>query len=183
MNDQTPIAWKNLTPEQKGEAIKPLITEQLLSYSQIAERLGTTRSAIAAAADRHRIVSPLTKDHSGERGSKGGTAFKARQPRNPKVKPPPKPRLKMSRIAPTQPAGFPDDLIDKTPLKKDAWLPLPGSRPIPLEAAGPHTCRWPIGENPTLFCGAHSRDGKPYCDRHNALAYRPRAEIKKGTAK
>lgn len=179
MNDQTSIQWKALSPEAKGATIRPLIQTELLSYSQIARRLGATRSAIAAAADRHRIISPLTRGASGAIGSKGGTANKARTPKNPKVKQPRPERLKMSRIAPTQPAGFPDDLVDKTPIKKGAWSALPGTTPIPLDRLTEHACKWPIGESPTLFCGLHSLDGKHYCERHNAIAFKPR-EARKG---
>lgn len=182
MNDQTPIAWTALTPEQKGDAIRPLITIDLLSYATIARRLGTTRSAIAAAADRHRIISPLTKGATGAIGSKGGTANKARTPRNSKVKPE---RLKMSRIAPTQPTAVPDDLVDKTPLKPGAWTALSGTTPRAVEhhKRDEHECCWPVGDDPILFCCAPAAPGRAYCSAHVALAYRPiDRTARKGTA-
>lgn len=181
MNDQTPTRWTELSPEAKGATIRPLIIEHLMSYNQIAKKLGTTRSAIAAAADRHRIISPLTRGHTGEIGSKGGTAVKARTPKNPKVKPPRPERLKMSRIAPTQPAGFPDDFVDRTPLKAGAWSALPGTTPRPLDQREHDQCAWPLGDgHPFLFCCAPAALGKVYCERHNAIAFKPR-EARKGT--
>ena len=33
-------------------------------------------------------------------------------------------------------------------------------------------CRWPIGENPILFCGARKVAGS-YCQRHHAMSIRP----------
>lgn len=175
MNDQTPIAWTSLTPEQKGEVIRPLITVELMTYAQIARKLGTTRNAIAAAADRHNIASPLTSGHTGERGSKGGSANWARQPKK-------SGRPKMSRIAPTQPVTLPDDLVDKTPLRKGAWDTLPGTMPRKVEhhKRDEHECCWPIGDGPILFCCAPAVTGKQYCERHNAIAFKPR-ETRKGT--
>ncbi len=170
MNDQTPIRWTDMSAEQKGETIRPLITVHLLSYATIARQLGTTRNAIAAAADRHRIISPLTRGASGEIGSKGGTAHKARTPKNPKVKPE---RLKMSRIAPTQPAGFPTDMVDRSPLKPGAWTALPGTSPVPLHDLEHNACKWPLGYSPFNFCGQPAAPGRVYCRAHVALAYRP----------
>ena len=177
MNDQTPITtWQSLTPEQKGGAIRALILVEQLSYGQIARRFGTTRSAIASAADRHNIISPLAMDAQG-RGAKGGRVYALRNPATPRPE-----RPRKSRVAPTQPAGFPaDDFIDRTPLRKDAWTALPGTTPLPLDRLTEHTCKWPIGDDPILFCGLHTMDGKQYCERHHALAFRPRPEARKGT--
>jgi len=36
------------------------------------------------------------------------------------------------------------------------------------------TCRWPIGhpgEENFFFCGARTKPGQPYCERHSRLAY------------
>ena len=38
----------------------------------------------------------------------------------------------------------------------------------------PHSCRWPIGnpgEEDFCFCGRESEEGRPYCERHAAVAY------------
>jgi len=34
-------------------------------------------------------------------------------------------------------------------------------------------CRWPIGENPILLCGARKIAGSSYCERHHAMSVRP----------
>ncbi len=186
MNDQTHPKpdWKRLNREQKGALIAPLIRDELLSYAQIGRRLGVSRLAIASAAWRNEITSPLTTDHSGEIGSRGGTAHKARQLKNPKVKQPrPEPRVKMSRIAPTQPMALPDDLIDKSPLKPGAWTPLAGSTPMPLHDLKDRDCKWPLGEGPFGFCGQPAAAGRVYCAHHAALAYKPiERNARKGTA-
>lgn len=173
MNDQTLPK-----PDWKARLIEPLITEQLLSYAQIAAIVGASRVAVAGAAHRNNITSPLTRGATTAIGSKGGTAFKARQPKNPKVNPKAD-RPRMSRIAPTQPLALPDDLIDKTPLRKDAWLPLPGTAPRPLHDLEQHDCKWPLGDGPFTFCGQPAATGRVYCAAHVALAYKPREDRRK----
>lgn len=172
------IDWKSLTGVEKAALIKPLITEQLLSYAQIAAIAGTTRSAIASAADRHNIISPLAMDARG-RGAKGGRVYALRNPARPRPE-----RQRKSRVAPTQPAGFPAaDFTDRTPIRKDAWTALPGTAPRAVEhhKRDDHECCWPVGEDPILFCCAPALPGGQYCERHHALAFRPRPEARKGT--
>lgn len=59
-------------------------------------------------------------------------------------------------------------------LASDAWKPLPGSTPTPLETrAG---CAWPVtSDRPYLFCNEPKADGKAYCD-HHLTRYRSRGE-------
>ena len=36
------------------------------------------------------------------------------------------------------------------------------------------TCKWPFGDPATsdfYYCGQLPQDGRPYCDKHNALSY------------
>lgn len=59
----------------------------------------------------------------------------------------------------------------------DAAVPMSQRRAF-LELED-RTCRWPIGDPRSpdfLFCGATTREGKPYCAAHWARAYRPRAQ-------
>lgn len=38
----------------------------------------------------------------------------------------------------------------------------------------PGTCRWPFGDEPPYtYCGANSTPGRPYCSKHNAMAFAP----------
>lgn len=32
-------------------------------------------------------------------------------------------------------------------------------------------CRWPVADDPYIFCASHVEDGKPYCLEHCAMAY------------
>lgn len=35
-----------------------------------------------------------------------------------------------------------------------------------------HTCHWPHGDGPFLYCGAPTAKGTPYCSRHCAVVFR-----------
>lgn len=55
-------------------------------------------------------------------------------------------------------------------------LPPVGSKTLVDLPATLTACRWPYGEprSPEFrFCGQRSRDGHPYCDAHERVAYRP----------
>ncbi len=157
MNDIAKPDWTALTGPQKADLIKPLIVEQLMSYSQVARIVGASRVAIAGVVDRNDIKSPFAKE-----------------PR-PKPKPRPDPQVRFSRIAPTQPIALPADLVDATPLKPGAWTALSGSTPVPLHDLEPGQCRWPVGvDSPFLFCGGTALHGKIYCSTHHAIAFKPR---------
>ena len=99
---------------------------------------------------------------------------------------PPKPKripqVKAKRVTlPPLPINRPDIIADGGPGRPGAWLALEGTTPIPLHMLGDapreghvNTCRWPIGENPTLFCGCATE--KTYCPAHFKMAYRPLPE-------
>ena len=56
----------------------------------------------------------------------------------------------------------------------DAPPPRPKCEPIPLIDLTNETCRWPVSDNPILFCGAPEADladGVPYCPYHSRIAY------------
>lgn len=159
--------WSTLSKAEKGALIRPYIEEQLLSYSEIARIVGTSRVAVAGSADRNDIKSPLQGDAA----------------RKPRTKRPRKQGVKYSRIAPTQPIALPTDLVDKTPLKAGAWTPLAGSAPKPLHDLEQHDCRWPLGDVPFSFCGELAAAGRVYCAAHAALAYKPiERNAKKGNS-
>jgi hypothetical protein len=46
-----------------------------------------------------------------------------------------------------------------------AFQPLPGSTPVPLAELDRSQCKWPVGDNPTLFCALPSHTGR-YCPTH-----------------
>ena len=61
-----------------------------------------------------------------------------------------------------------------------AFKPLLGSAPVTLLQLEPGQCKWPVGDEPTLFCGCPAEaesDGRPprYCSAHLTLS-RPRPD-------
>lgn len=169
MNDIAKPDWKALTGPQKADLIRPLILNDLLSYSQVAAIVGASRVAIAGVVDRNDIKSPFAKA--------------PRPKRKPKPRPRPDPQVRFSRIAPTQPIALPADLVDRTPLKAGAWTALPGSAPRPLHDLDTKGCKWPLGDGPFSFCGQPAAVGRVYCAHHAALAYKPvERTARKGTA-
>jgi hypothetical protein len=74
--------------------------------------------------------------------------------------------------------------VDPVPIRRQAFLPLPGTSPVPLEETGDKCCRWPVGERPSLFCNEPAQikptKGKPiagapvvyfpYCEAHQRLS-------------
>lgn len=170
----TDIVWTQLDGEQKGNLIRPLIVDQLLTYAQIGRMLGVSRVAIAGAAHRNKIISPLTKGNSGAIGSRGATANKARgMYRNDRTKATDKtPKQTKSKVRPIPAAPILPDFTDKTPLRPELWLPLPDTQPQAVEHHQLGTCRWPIGENPTKFCCAPADKGS-WCAAHHKIAFRP----------
>ena len=51
--------------------------------------------------------------------------------------------------------------------------------PLPIPNVVERYCQWPIGDpgsDDFHFCGKAAVPGKPYCDKHCAIAYRRREE-------
>lgn len=48
-----------------------------------------------------------------------------------------------------------------------AFTPLPGSTPVSL--ADNRGCKWPVGEDPFLFCGLMTETGR-YCPTHEQMS-------------
>lgn len=90
----------------------------------------------------------------------------------------PIPMARAKRVTlPPLPINGPVLTSDTKLLKSAAWLALPGTVPKALTDLGVNECRWPIGENPTLFCGCATE--KLYCAAHAAIAYRPFPKVEK----
>lgn len=148
-------SWAELSPAEKGDAIRPLIHTGE-SYSQIARQFGTTRLAVAGAASRHGIESPYKLLQQQE------SARKAREAKAPK----PRHQGFYKYVAlPVLP------LTEKpTPMRAGAFEPLPGTHPVEI-ADHRDGCRWPVdvGER-TLYCNAPAEAA--YCATHAAMARR-----------
>ena len=65
-----------------------------------------------------------------------------------------------------------DDPAGQKLLRSKAWEAIDGADPMVLLRTNEHTCKWPIGDAPILFCGLHSNTGSPYCEQHRRLATR-----------
>lgn len=68
---------------------------------------------------------------------------------------------------------------DSKHLRSDAWLPLAGSFPVPLEVRT--GCCWPCSEKaPHVFCNEPIPDGskRPYCAVHMKRYHSPREALK-----
>jgi hypothetical protein len=63
-------------------------------------------------------------------------------------------------------------LFKRDPLDKyaAAFQPLPGApAPLPLIDLPRDGCKWPVAEQPTLFCGCASDTGR-YCEEHERMS-------------
>lgn len=140
-----------------------------LSAGQIAAKMGMSRNAILGK--RFRLSLPKRADANVARMKREARERKDRERRDRRNK-----EMREKRAAAAagrrkpNPEGLPYK-ADPRPLRVSAWVAIDNREPIPLLQLNDHTCKWPIDhEGRTLFCGAHSETGTPYCDHHRALA-------------
>lgn len=127
-----------------------------LAFSRIAERLGTTRSAVIGKASRMRIG----KSPSLPSRQKPVTKFGKQILTPPHVRKLRDFEAKMKAAAPKQEPK--QKVVDGAP------APLM----IPLLDLTETSCRWPVSsEPPHKFCGHEKVSGSSYCSFHSALAY------------
>ena len=158
-------------PEAQTELLKTLWAEGKSGTeiaAAIADQFGTRLSRNSVIGKVHRLKLPerprsvtRAQRQSGQRAAKRLT------------KPKPAKRVTL----PPLPINRPEIAADAPPPRAAAFMALPGTTPTPLvDLAARGECRWPIGENPTLFCGC-AADGL-YCATHTAMAYRPAEKAK-----
>ena len=134
---------------------------------EIAQRLGTTISAIAGALARR---AGYKKPPRGAPGNMNKVPRKDRPPRQPKAEVPQVPRLPRK-------VNIPPGVFLISPGKDVEPPTLPQADEI-LETGTGFTllemsffkCKWPVGKNSDgvfLFCGD---DGYPWCEKHRPLA-------------
>lgn len=142
------------------------------SASQIAAIMGggLSRSGVLGKAHRLKLAS-RTKAASKPAprrlkrvGNAGGTVAKLKKARD--VAP------QAASVAEALRAVTVSDPSGDKYLKSAVWSPLPGTEPIGLLQLNEHTCRWPVGAAPTLFCGLNPNAGSPYCALHAARSVR-----------
>jgi len=163
-----PAPVQNDWPEDRIERMKALWADGL-SAKRVAELMddGATRASVLGKLDRLGLL-------------KSNRVIPSRKPKAPKVF-----KEKAKRVTlPPLPMHGNVLTADTKLLKSDVWLALPETTPIPLHDLGEFPraghigkCRWPIGENPTLFCGCATE--KTYCAAHAKVAYRPIEKAKK----
>jgi GcrA cell cycle regulator len=138
--------------DERVELLKRLCGEGLLSFSQIADKIGqVTRNAVIGKV--HRL------------------GLAGRAPRKPARAPfRPKPRAIILRPVLPRPRILSPVLREIPDLE-----PAPDGR-IKLLDIKEGMCRWPIGdpmEEGFHFCGRRKSTVGPYCDHHAAIAYNP----------
>jgi GcrA cell cycle regulator len=141
-----------------------LLWGQGKSATEIMKVLGgdVTRNAVIGKV--HRLKLPGRMDPRA-----GSNPPKPKRVKKPRALP----QVKAKRVTlPPLPINGPVLTSDTKLLKSAAWTVLADAPPPKtLTDLGAHECRWPIGENPTLFCGCATE--KTYCPAHAKVAYRP----------
>ena len=133
-----------------------------LCYREIAERLATTKGAVAGIVHRERLSRMSLEDHEKAKEIRLAT------------------RRDMKRPVPTPKRVVNDTPPPETPVPIRVLLPVPveiTSDPISFSLVGPGRCRWPLwsAEEPLpgkALCGA-ACGRETYCAGHAAMAYRP----------
>lgn len=190
----THINWSNLNKEERAKLVRFYLIDKRWSYGQLSNYLDISRNVIAGICNRHGIsivrdrtkgpiptgiaddtviLFPLLKrpSHSREEAVKDMVKKSVA-------------KLKAKRIAGMQTSAahkINDRLSDmrslpdrNTPfLTSPVWQPLEKQNPVLVEHAAFHQCRWPVSEDNRYCCGASTKEGKPYCPTHCAVAYRP----------
>lgn len=165
------------TPERSKTAADMWINGA--TGGDIAKLFGISRSA--AIGKIHRLNLPKRISLISSPKQKASSRLKRANMEN---KPRTKPKPSKPTVAEHNPQTPPHDLLkpDNRALKSEAWMPLPGAAPISLLKLTDATCKWPIDDPVTGFCGHHTMD-KPkggsysYCPEHQRRAtQRPRDE-------
>ncbi len=138
------------------------------STAEIGRRMGISKNAVVGKA--HRLNLPSRP--SPIRREAGGRSSRPPQPR--RVTGPTLPPLATAAApAATETAApSPVEAILREPVLRE---PVVRNTPRPAwRSTRPLTCSWPMGEPGTpsfRFCDDDAVPGKPYCERHAAIAY------------
>lgn len=167
--------WRSLTSDEKIAAVRPLVeAPSKLSFRQVGARLGTTRNSIAGVISRSLLTpAPIKPANTlANQYPKNGARKARKKPgasmgdnfRGKRVAAKIKRHQGFNAFKPLNPAAAPVPVAH-------AWLPLPGSTPVPLEQHREGHCRWPIGDAPMLYCNEPAEG--IYCPAHQQLGTRP----------
>lgn len=127
----------------------------------IAAELGTTKGAVVGKARRLGLVHAINRVAAAPTlGSRGRAGMATQLTKS----------ARAARAGNRPERSVAADAGGRKALKSTAWLPLPGSSPVPLLMLSAGQCRWPVGDAPTLFCAEHAEG--VYCAHHKAVSMR-----------
>lgn len=171
--------WTDLSSIQKSEQAVQMTEVNGYTYSQAAQALGTTRTAVAGAIDRARMRAgnpprpprPPRTTPENRKPSKAGTTAKLRGSTAIAQEKARRARAKALAITELDPPAE-EATTGRRLLASEIWQPLPGSTPVGLmERTG---CTWAVSENPTMFCNEPGVDARfHWCPTHYAIGNRP----------
>lgn len=146
-------------PQERIDLVADLIRGGLTAR-QVATRLGggLSRNAIIGICKRRGI--PLNS-RPGDNMKQAARERRERRPRRAK-------RM------------FPDLPVVPLPPRPATSLSPPTCQPVGLLELTNETCRWPLGEPVSGFCGAREADNRNsvvYCPYHSRIAYRRLGEV------
>ncbi len=183
--------WSAMSGEEKRDAVLPLLKAGH-SYRAISRQLAAPgRSAIAGLISRLRrdgklnfgAAPNLSPVQAGVKrdvpdGMAGAVTPNAEGHEQPiRFAPLPQRMLRARKVV-----AEPNPAQPRKPRRmasSRAFLPLPGTTPVPLTGLSPRSCRWAVDGlmGPSrLFCGAATEARARYCAAHAAIAYLPPAE-------
>ena len=151
-----PRAWAYTSPWTDAALVDlRRMWDEGRSCSLIAQALGLTRNAVIGKV--HRLGLPKRKEVLLSRNSERHYPKQRSKPKPEKV--PTLARLFNSAVAEAGP-------IMELPPDQSAFA-------VSLLDIQHNQCRWPVSDEPFLFCGDEKWSGHSYCLRHFAIARRP----------
>lgn len=153
---------------EKIEQLNKLWSEGM-SITEIGKILGMTRNAVVGKAHRLGLAkrpSPIARAPGPRPAAQPAPAA---QPTRPVVAP--APAAAVSAPVVEAPVVTPKPAL---PVMPQPVRPRPAPAFRATRVANGPACRWPIGDpkSPDFhFCGSPSIEGKPYCEKHCAMAY------------
>ena len=139
--------WTNKEVDRVRE-----LYEKGLSYGEIGDRFGVSRSAISGLINRHRKRGWVFARGA---GAPKLTAVRLNTPK----------KFKLPVIAAVEPAKP----SSKVPLQPETQAEFRSVEFMDLQLG---ECRYPEGDFHIVFCGQPRRFGSPYCERHHSMCYR-----------
>ena len=197
MTPATARTWRDMTPDEKARAVRPLADEGLTA-AQIAGKLGaTSRNAVVGVADRNGIRltwKPLGRRRKARKARKAPEQERETQRQADEIiaarlhvtredveQARDKQRYRELRIAhhKARRQRARKKAAERAEAPREAgtvWIiEAPGPAAVPIMEAGPRQCRWPVGDwdnqhvNEKHVCGAATLPDLSWCEEHFAI--------------